>query len=161
DTPFGKLVEELQPQRDPSRNPLFQVMFIVQNAPMPALKLPGLTLTPLDIKGETSVFDLTLSFVESEKGQLRALCRYNTDLCEPVTITRMLERLEALLNHIVGRPEARLSALNIEAEAETMRRETERTGRPGHMDAKLKRLMRAKPKAVSMSQEKLVKLSYL
>src|SRR5262249_25258487 len=72
DTPFGKLVEELQPQRDPSRNPLFQVMFIVQNAPMPALKLPGLTLTPLDIKGETSVFDLTLSFVEAEEGRLRA-----------------------------------------------------------------------------------------
>ncbi|MBO0797389.1 MAG: amino acid adenylation domain-containing protein, partial [Blastocatellia bacterium] len=161
DTPFGKLVEELQPQRDPSRNPLFQVMFIVQNAPMPELKLPGLTLTPLDIKGETSVFDLTLSFVEAEQGQLRVLCRYNTDLFEPTTIARILERLEALLNHVVRRPEARLSALNIEAVAETKRRETEKTGRPDGVSAKLMRLMSVKPKTVSMSQGRLVKLSYL
>ncbi|MGH2619360.1 MAG: condensation domain-containing protein, partial [Anaerolineales bacterium] len=94
DMPFGKLVEELQPQRDPSRNPLFQVMFIVQNAPMPALELPGLTLTPLDIKEETSVFDLTISFIGNEQGQTRVLCRYNTDLFEPGTITRMLGHLE-------------------------------------------------------------------
>ncbi|MGE0127977.1 MAG: amino acid adenylation domain-containing protein [Blastocatellales bacterium] len=160
DTPFGKLVEELQPQRDMSRNPLFQVMFIVQNAPMPALKLPGLTLTPLDIKEETSVFDLTLSFVEAEQGQTRVLCRYNTDLFESATIARMLERLKALLNRVVERPGARLSALNIQAEAEAMRQEAEITGRPGSMDAKLKRLMSVKPRAVSMSQEKLVKLSY-
>jgi amino acid adenylation domain-containing protein len=161
DTPFGKLVEELQPQRDPSRNPLFQVMFIVQNAPMPELKLPGLTLTPLDIKGETSVFDLTLSFVEVEQGQLRVLCRYNTDLFEPATIRRMLERLEALLERIVARPEARLSALNIEAEAEAERREAEKIGRPDGASARLMRLMSIKPKTVSMSQERLVKLSYL
>jgi amino acid adenylation domain-containing protein len=161
DTPFGKLVEELQPQRDPSRNPLFQVMFIVQNAPMPELKLPGLTLTPMDVKGETSVFDLTLSFVEAEHGRIRVLCRYNTDLFEPVTIRRMLERLEALLDRIVARPEARLSALNIEAEAEAGRREAEKTGRPGGVDARLMRLMSVKPKTVRMSQERLVKLSYI
>jgi amino acid adenylation domain-containing protein len=161
DTPFGKLVEELQPQRDPSRNPLFQVMFIVQNAPMPELKLPGLTLTPLDVKGETSVFDLTLSFVEAEHGRIRVLCRYNTDLFEPATIRRMLERLEVLLDRIVACPEARLSALNIEAEAEAERRGAEKTGRPGGVDARLMRLMSAKPKTVSMSQERLVRLSYL
>jgi amino acid adenylation domain-containing protein len=161
DTPFGKLVEELQPQRDPSRNPLFQVMFIVQNAPMPELKLPGLTLTPLDVKGETSVFDLTLSFAEVVQGQLRVLCRYNTDLFEPDTIRRMLERLEALLDRIVARPEARLSALNIEAEAEAERREAEKIARPDGVSARLMRLMSVKPKTVSMSQERLVKLSYL
>ncbi len=158
DAPFGKLVEELQPQRDLSRNPLFQVMFIVQNAPMPALKLAGLTLTPLDIKEETSVFDLTLSFVEAPQGQMRVLCRYNTDLFESATITRMLERLEALLDRVAARPEARLSALNIQAEVEAKRREEEIAGR---MDAKLKKLLSAKPKAVSMSREELVKLSYL
>jgi alpha-ketoglutarate-dependent taurine dioxygenase/acyl carrier protein len=161
DTPFGKLVEELQPQRDPSRNPLFQVMFIVQNAPMPELELPGLTLTPLDVKGETSVFDLTLSFVEAETGQIRVLCRYNTDLFEPATIRRMLERLEALLNRIVADPEARLSALEIEANAETKQQMAKKTGRPGGVDASLMKLMSVKPKTVSMSQESLVKLNYL
>ncbi len=158
DTPFGKLVEELQPQRDLSRNPLFQVMFIVQNAPMPALKLQGLTLTPLDIKEETSVFDLTISFVEAEQGQIRVLCRYNTDLFEPDTIARMLERLEALLNRVAADPEARLSALNIQAEAEAKRREAEIAGRK---DAKLMKLMSVKPRAVSLSRENLVRLSYL
>ncbi len=154
DMPFGKLVEEVQPHRDPSRNPLFQVMFIVQNAPMPELKLTGLTLTPLDVKGETSVFDLTLSFVDAEHGRIRVLCRYNTDLFEPATIRRMLERLEALLNRIVANPEAKLSDLNLEAEAE-------KKGRLGGVDARLMKLMNVKPKTVSMSQERLVKLSYL
>ncbi len=161
DMPFGKLVEELQPQRDLSRNPLFQIMFIVQNAPMPALSLPGLTLTPLDVKDETSVFDLTLSFVDAEQGGLRMLCRYNTDLFEPATIRRMLERLEALLDRIVARPEARLSALNIEAGAEAKRQEAEKTERPGRMDASLMKLMSARPRTVSMSRESVVKLSYL
>jgi alpha-ketoglutarate-dependent taurine dioxygenase len=136
-------------------------MFIVQNAPMPELKLPGLTLTPLDVKGETSVFDLTLSFVEAEHGRIRVLCRYNTALFEPATIQRMLERLEALLDRIVARPEARLSALNIEAEAEAERRESEKTARPDGVSARLMRLMSIKPKTVSMSQERLVTLSYL
>src|SRR5439155_5432359 len=61
DLPFEKLVEELQPERNLSQNPLFQVMFILQNVPSSAPKLGGLTLSPLDADTDTTKFDLLMS----------------------------------------------------------------------------------------------------
>src|ERR1051326_5879968 len=58
DLPFEKLVEELQPERDLSRNPIFQVMFALQNAPLGELELPGLTLQEQEIESNTTRFDL-------------------------------------------------------------------------------------------------------
>ena len=60
DVPFELLVEALQPERDPSRTPFFQTMFILQNTPAEAINLPGLTLLPLEEKGSTAKFDLTI-----------------------------------------------------------------------------------------------------
>src|SRR5262249_39169373 len=61
DIPFEKLVEELQPQRDPSRSPLFQAFFVLQHVPQSVLQLPGLTLKPLEAERSVSAkFDLTL-----------------------------------------------------------------------------------------------------
>ncbi|MGH8059783.1 MAG: condensation domain-containing protein, partial [Candidatus Entotheonellia bacterium] len=68
DLPFEKLVEELQPDRDLSSTPVFQVMFILQNAPRRPLELPGLSLTPLDVDAGTAKFDLTLSVTEVDDG---------------------------------------------------------------------------------------------
>ena len=62
DLPFEKLVEELQPQRDLSHNPLFQVMFALQNTPRSDMKLHGLTLSSFQVDNGTSRFDLTLFF---------------------------------------------------------------------------------------------------
>ena len=60
DVPFEKLVEELQPERDLSRTPLFQVMFVLQNAAAAELELPGLQLSRLELENTTAKFDLTL-----------------------------------------------------------------------------------------------------
>jgi len=81
DLPFDRLVEELHLKRDLSRNPLFQVTFVLLNAPLRPLELPGLTLGPVEGDNETAHFDLTLQILDTEQG-LTAAFVYNTDLFE-------------------------------------------------------------------------------
>src|SRR5689334_6251028 len=64
DVPFEKLVEALAPARDLSRSPLFQVMFVLQNAPVPPLVMGEATLVPAAIDSGVSKFDLTLMLEE-------------------------------------------------------------------------------------------------
>jgi amino acid adenylation domain-containing protein len=110
DLPFEKLVEELQPDRIRDRNPFFQVMFALQNAPRARLTLPGITLRSLPRRTETSKFDLTLHMSQASQG-LTAALEYNTDLFERGTIARMLGHLERLFDEVVADPDRRLSEL--------------------------------------------------
>ncbi|HEY0606305.1 MAG TPA: amino acid adenylation domain-containing protein, partial [Herpetosiphonaceae bacterium] len=113
DLPFAALVEALQPQRNLSLNPLFQVFFVLQTAPIEPLALPELEMTPLDLQGSTAMFDLLLSMEETEHG-LRGALEYNSDLFEPSTITRMIRRFGYLLEQIVQQPHAPISALDLD-----------------------------------------------
>jgi amino acid adenylation domain-containing protein/non-ribosomal peptide synthase protein (TIGR01720 family) len=117
DLPFELLVEQLQPQRDLSHTPLFQVMFVLQNAPMSVLELPGLTLSPVDSDSNTAKFDLTLSITETESGLVGNL-EYNTDLFQENSIQRMAAHLQTLLSSIVVNPQQRLSELPLLTETE-------------------------------------------
>jgi len=117
DLPFEQLVEELQPVRSLSYTPLFQVMFALQNAPMPSLELPGLTLNPLATESATAKFDLTLSVENTEQG-LVGSWEYNTDLFDAATITRMAGHFQTLLEGIVANPEQRLLNLPLLSAAE-------------------------------------------
>jgi len=110
DLPFERLVEELHLERNLGRNPLFQVMFVLQNASMQTIVLPGLTLSPVEVDNGTAHFDLTLHIADTEQGLLETLS-YNTDLFEADTITRMLGHFRTLLEEVVGNPESRLSDL--------------------------------------------------
>jgi amino acid adenylation domain-containing protein len=110
DLPFEKLVEELKPERDLSKTPLFQVMFALHNVPSPTLELSGLEIEPLEVKSLTAKFDLLLSMAE-EGGELRGELKYNADLFNPDTILRMTGHLKSLLEGITANPEARLSEL--------------------------------------------------
>ncbi|MEM8722033.1 MAG: aminotransferase class V-fold PLP-dependent enzyme [Cyanobacteria bacterium P01_G01_bin.39] len=110
DLPFELLVEQLRPQRDLSHTPIFQAMFVLQNAPMETLELPGLTVGSLKSESDTAKFDLTLYLSETESG-LEGNFEYNTDLFEPTTITRMVGHLKTLLEAIVANPQQRLSEL--------------------------------------------------
>jgi amino acid adenylation domain-containing protein len=112
DLPFEKLVEELQPDRDMSRNPLFQIMFVLQNAPMPTLKAPELTMNVIEIDRGTSQFDLTLSLENTEQG-IKGLFEYNTDLLDAESIARMQGHFRALLEHIVNNQDCRLDELRL------------------------------------------------
>ncbi len=110
DLPFDLLVEELKPQRDLSHTPLFQVMFVLQNAPMSTMELSGLTLQALQSESTTAKFDLTLLMEETDSG-IRGALEYNTDLFDAATIARMAEHLQRLLAGIVANPEQQIAQL--------------------------------------------------
>ncbi|MEO5960495.1 MAG: amino acid adenylation domain-containing protein [Opitutaceae bacterium] len=110
DLPFERLVRELRPDRSISRNPLFQVMFVLQTAPMAPTNLPELSFEPLDVDNGTAKFDLTLSMLETPHG-LQAGLEYNADLFEPETVTRLMGCFETLLASIGAQPEERIARL--------------------------------------------------
>ncbi|MFB1481437.1 amino acid adenylation domain-containing protein [Corallococcus sp. RDP092CA] len=120
DLPFEKLVEELKPARDPSRSPLFQVMFTLQDTAPRSPRTDALALRALDVEDTTAKFDLELSLTESSDG-FSGLLGYNTDLFEPRTATRMAEHFRALAEGLVARPEAPLDAVSLLTEAERQR----------------------------------------
>jgi amino acid adenylation domain-containing protein len=107
DVPFERLVEELRPERDPSRNPLFQVMFILQN-PAPAPEFPGLDIRPLEVDRGAAQLDVTLSMLEIA-GALRGRWECNTDLFDRTTIERMARHYEQLLSAVLADLTRRLS----------------------------------------------------
>jgi amino acid adenylation domain-containing protein len=110
DLPFEKLVEELEPERQLSHAPLFQVMFVLQNAPVPALDLAGLTFAPLPARSGTSKFDLSLYFWEGG-AQLAGHFEYNTDLFDPATVARLADHFVLLLEGVLADPGQRVSEL--------------------------------------------------
>jgi amino acid adenylation domain-containing protein len=112
DLPFEKLVDELQPERDLGRLPLFQVVFALQHVPSEDLELPGLKLSRFEVKDVTAKFDLMI-VMESSGAQLSGSIEYNRDLFEPATIEKMTRHFENLLDSIVNDPDARLSQLQI------------------------------------------------
>jgi amino acid adenylation domain-containing protein len=117
DLPFEKLVEELRPERSLSQTPLFQVMFVLQNAPMDHIHLPGLTLSPMTVDNGTAKFDLTL-FLEVTDGGIVGTLEYSTDLFAAATIERMAGHYQRLLESIVSDPDQRLSRMALLTEAE-------------------------------------------
>lgn len=131
DLPFDKLVEELQPARSLSQNPLFQVVFALQNAPMAQLELPGLTLNPLEFAAEATRFDLEVYLWKSaddfrnswgkgwqQTDGLRGIIVYNTDLFEGEAIARLRHHFHTLLAAIVTHPDAPISTLPLLTAAE-------------------------------------------
>lgn len=116
DLPFEKLVQELQPERDLSRNPLFQVMFAHQTPA--ALDLPGFKWQSVEIGKDTAQFDLGFFVWEEISGEVSAATEYSTDLFDATTIQRMLEHFRVLVEAIVSDPDRRLSDLPILSEAE-------------------------------------------
>jgi natural product biosynthesis luciferase-like monooxygenase protein/amino acid adenylation domain-containing protein len=112
--PFEKLVERVQPERDLSRSPLFQVLFSLQNVPLPRLVLPGLDLEPIGVPSAGARFDLALEVTEVPQG-LSTRWEHNTDLFDTATVRRMAEQLSSLLHEAVidpGRPLSRLALLS-------------------------------------------------
>ncbi|NER81769.1 MAG: AMP-binding protein, partial [Leptolyngbya sp. SIO1D8] len=110
DLPFEKLVTELDLERSLHENPLFRVWFVLQNAPMPPLELPSLTLNVLEIKTGAVRHDLKLDLMETPEG-LKGFFEYKIDLFEASTMAQMTKLFELLLETIVQQPDIQLRSL--------------------------------------------------
>ena len=104
DLPFARLVQELQPERDLSRNPLFQVAFQLLNAPGTEMEGTDPTAELLEGTRQTAILDLTFSMWESGGG-LGGEIEYNTDLLEAATVRRMATHFRNLLENMVAEPD--------------------------------------------------------
>jgi amino acid adenylation domain-containing protein len=122
DLPFERLVEELRPERDLRVAPLVPVMLVLQNAPLPPLELPGLTLEPLEVESPSAKLDLTLSLGRRPDGGLAGTLRYRSDLLDATSAGRMARHLETVLRGMAGAGQARaarrLSDLPLQPPAE-------------------------------------------
>ncbi|MFH8989500.1 non-ribosomal peptide synthase/polyketide synthase [Streptomyces sp. NPDC017940] len=118
DVPFEQVVDEVQPARDTSRTPLFQVMVVLQNSPAADLDLPGLHVEDVETELQHAAFDLTLEFAETESGALHGVLTYNTDLFDTVTAERMAGQLTTLLTAVADDPHRPLGALPLAGDAE-------------------------------------------
>ncbi|TCS92394.1 non-ribosomal peptide synthetase [Hazenella coriacea] len=117
DVPFDQLVEAIQPERNPSYTPIFQVMFAYQQMPTDPWKFSDLTIhRPVEVPTGLSEYDLTLYIDEGE--QLYGRWEYRTDLFERVTIERMTDHLIQLLHEVCKSPEQPIEKISIITEAE-------------------------------------------
>ncbi|MCJ9736729.1 condensation domain-containing protein, partial [Bradyrhizobium sp. PRIMUS42] len=116
DLPFERLVQELQPAREASRHPIFQVLFALQNVPQEKFELPGLTLSKVGdqpVGGvDPSLYRLDLAFYlhEGDEG-LHGFFQYATDLFDAATVKRLSEHLTQMLMEAVADADRPLSEL--------------------------------------------------
>jgi hypothetical protein len=110
DVPFELLVDELQPKRDLSRHPLFQVMLVLQDASEDVLELVGLKVHPVELCSNISKYDLTLLIQDTSSG-VRGFFEYNTDLFEEATIEGMAESFVVLAESAVAAPDRPIGQL--------------------------------------------------
>ncbi len=157
--PFEKLVEALKPQRRLSHSPLFQVMFILQNAPWEAQSLDGLEISPAEIApGSTAKFDLTLSAAVYEQ-ELWLNFEYNSDLFDEASIERLADAYEQLLRAILAEPERDVLSLPLTGDAQTLQRMAEcnatETVLPpfADIDAMITAQMMRTPRAAAVADE--------
>ena len=117
DIPFEMLVEELHPQRDMSRTPLFQVMFTYQEGPLEPIRLQEISIEPVEFAGDAAKFDLTFGASMTPDGLFMSI-EYDIDLFDADSINRMLDRLGVLLAGIADAPATVVNRLSLLPEPE-------------------------------------------
>ena len=126
DLPFERLVEELDPERDPTANPLIQVIFALQNAPTSHQQLSEMVIEPLEYLVATTRFDLEMHLWENESDSegdagIHGILVYDTALFHESTMASFCRSFVSLLESICENPEAKIAQLNILSETDRLR----------------------------------------
>ncbi|MDN4986439.1 amino acid adenylation domain-containing protein [Bradyrhizobium sp. WYCCWR 13022] len=162
DLPIEEVLRTLQIARRTDGNPLFRIMFILQNASIEAVRFPGLSTRRLEVDPKVARFDITLELVEAD-GRFTGFFEYATDLFDAVTIEGMADQFKTLLKAAIANPEQRISRLPLLTDAE--RRRLPAKGRPanfttrGNLCERFERQAKKTPNAVAIS-DGLLSLSY-
>jgi non-ribosomal peptide synthetase component F len=118
DLPFDKLVEELHPQRAPNRHPIFQTLFVLQNPRDEIINLAGgLKLEVVELDAAFTPYDLMFNLREVD-GVLKGVLHYSAELYEAVSIQRLLERYNSLLENILDHPDRPLDSYRVSMDEE-------------------------------------------
>ena len=135
DLPFEKLVEELQPDRDPSRNPLFQVSFQLFHSQAADSAAKGGSTAIAEVERGAAIFDVRITLTERESG-IEGQLEYSTDLFRRETAEQLASHYLKLLASAAARPDTGISELALlsEAEQETLTRAWNRAGAPFRLD---------------------------
>jgi hypothetical protein len=107
EVPFEKIVNHLQAERGPSHAPLFQILFAIQNEPVPEFDLPGLRLSYIPVGKETTHLDMYFLITDTADGLVASL-KYRTDMFDGNAIEQFLNRYVNLLKEVVSQPDWRL-----------------------------------------------------
>ncbi len=112
DYQFEKLVEQLELQRDMSRNPLFDVMFNMQNNTHSLIQVDGLKFVPCELEHKTAKFDLNLTAVKTAKEIIFTL-EYSTELFKRETIERLSRHFVNIVREITAKPRVKLATIEM------------------------------------------------
>jgi len=159
DLPFEKLVEELRPERDLGRNPMVQVLLVMQNPEVP-IELTKLDVSRYDLPLESSRFDIVLFLSAGEQG-LSGFWLYNPDLFEAATIARLSDNYQKLLGQIVARPSARLDSFEILVDEPRKRPGLKEMNKKDLHEARLNRLRNIRRSSIDLSQVSSVRTGFL
>ena len=119
DVPFDLIVQAMQPERDLSRSPLFQVMFAMSSDLVPPMELPGLSIEPVSIGVPAAKFDLTMFVDDGDvSGSVGATLEYNADLFEPATVRRMVGSFLTMLHDVANAPDRLIGDLRVLSDAD-------------------------------------------
>lgn len=158
DLPFEELVKALQPERNLSNtSSLFQVLFVLQNTPMPSLDLPGLTLKEWFWRNDTARFELAIFLTKTPQG-ITSTWRYNSELFTESAIAQIASHFETLLSSIVKQPNARINTLEMLTEAEIKQQAMQNNKRKVFNREKF---IKIAPIGINLSSKNLIKTTYL
>ena len=149
EVPFPKIVQEIQPERSATHNPIVQVLFVMQNIPRAKRELPGLRMEGFEVPVTTSKFDMALFVAERPDG-LIGYWVYSTELFDQSTIQRMVRHFGTLLQSAVAQPDARLSSLAMLSAEELEQQEAEKKSRKR---SQFKKLKNTAPEAMGLSTD--------
>jgi len=157
DLPFEQVVEELQPERDLSRNPLVQVTFQLLNTLVPPLTLNGLQVSPYWKERTTTQFDLSVTMTETAEG-LSGVMVYSTDLFKEETIQRLIEHYRTVLTGVAMQPTRRLDEISLLSAREQQQMQQwsaphQQEIEPGCLHERFEQQVRRTPRATAVMWE--------